>query len=185
MVKGITKYGWGTSPTLPHREIAPDDKRSTIVSEMKCAKGLHEMALGKIRQGGKALYCSLKGWKNSRTSIQSWIQRKMFGVGLKGAIFAMLSHAGKQAWMLPATKVSGSLRVSIESSARLWPLITSRKNWGEMWRFSTAIPWATSRGEPSNRTKRIDGLTFVGLKSAVNSYVGVAGETPLKHLKGG
>ena len=67
MVKGITKYGGGTSPTLPYREIAPDDKRSTIVSEISCPKRLHEMALGKIRGGGKAelksspLYCPLKG----------------------------------------------------------------------------------------------------------------------------
>ena len=36
-VKGITKYGGGRSPTLPHREIAPDDRRSTTVSEMNCA----------------------------------------------------------------------------------------------------------------------------------------------------
>jgi len=33
----------------------------------------------------------------------------MFGVSLKGAIFVIFSHAGKQAWMLPATKVSGFL----------------------------------------------------------------------------
>ena len=159
---------------------------------MNCAKGLHEMALGKIRGGRKAelkcspLYCPLKGWRNSRTSTQSWIQNKIFAMSLKGAILAIFSHAGKQAWMLPATKVSGSLKASIEASTRVWPLITFRKNWGEMWRFSTVIPWATSRGEPSNLTQRTDGpATLLGLKPAVSSHAGVAGEASLKRLEGG
>lgn len=50
---------------------------------------------------------------------------------------------------------------------------------GGMWWFSTAISWATSRGEPSNLNQRTNGpATLVGLKPIVNSYAGVAGETP-------
>ena len=50
---------------------------------------------------------------------------------------------------------------------------------GGMRRFSTAIPWATSRGEASNLDQGTNGpATLVGLKPAVNSNAGVAGETP-------
>ena len=42
------------------------------------------------------------------------------------------------------------------------------------------------RGEPSNLTQRTDGVaTLVGLKAAVNSCAGVAGETTLQRLEGG
>ena len=55
-----------------------------------------------------------------------------------------------------------------------------------MWRFSTAISWATSRGEPSNLNQRTNGpAKLVGLKPVVNSHAEVAGEAPLKRLEGG
>ena len=130
-VKGITKWGGGTSPTLPHREIAPVLNRSITVSEMNWANGLQDGVLEKIRCGGKVeskfspLHWPLKGWKKSCTSPQFLIHSKILGVRSNGAMLAMRSQAGKWLSRLPATKESGSLKVSMETSARAWPLITS------------------------------------------------------------
>ena len=40
------------SPTLPHKEKAPERKLSTRASDINEAKGLHERRLGKIEGGG-------------------------------------------------------------------------------------------------------------------------------------
>ena len=133
-VNGITKWGGGTSPTLPHREIAPVLNRSIKVSEVNWANGLQDGALEKIRCGGKVeskfspLYWPLKGWKKSYTSTQFLIHSKILCVRSNGVMLVMRSQVGKWLCRLPATRESGSLRVSMETSARAWPLITSSTN---------------------------------------------------------
>ena len=191
-VNGITKWGGGTSPTLPHREIAPVLNRSITVSEMNWANGLQDGVLEKIRCGGKVeskfspLHWPLKGWKKSCTSPQFLIHSKILGVRSNGAMLAMRSQAGKWLSRLPATKESGSLKVSMETSTRAWPLITSSTNWDAICVLPSAIPWATSRGEPSKLTQRTEGLiTLVGSKCAVISHSGMVGEAPSKRLEGG
>ena len=193
-INGITKWGGGTSPTLPHGEIAPVLKRSINNGiRNKLSKRLQDDALEKIRCRGNAeskfspLYWPFKkGWKKSCTLTQFLIHSKILGVRSNGAMLAMRSQAGKWLSWLPATKESGSLKVSMETSARAWPLITSSTNWDAICVLPSAIPWATSRGEPSKLTQRTEGLiTLVGSKCAVISHSGMVGEAPSKRLEGG
>lgn len=130
-VRGITKWGGETKPTIPQREIAPDARRAIIVSEINLAKDLHETELMKILCEGKAeskfspLYCPIKGWKNyciSTCSIQFLIQRRILWVSSYRATLEICSQAKKWLWILPPMKVAGSRKASVETSARAWPL---------------------------------------------------------------
>lgn len=51
-VRGMTRCGGGDSPTLPHKEMAPEASLSISVSEINWANGLQDRWLVKIRAGG-------------------------------------------------------------------------------------------------------------------------------------
>ena len=80
---GMTRFGGGHSPSLPHIDNEPFATLSRIVEEMKSLKLLQILLFSKHILGGRAgSYClplnwPLKGLKNSNTETPSEMYLKI------------------------------------------------------------------------------------------------------------
>ena len=169
-INGITKWGGGTSPTLPHWEIAPILKRSInhgIRNKLskqftrRCLrKKSDEMVTPNQVFSPILTFKRLKEISHVNTVLDP---QQNLGRKIKRGNFGDLLPGWKMICRLPATKESGSLnrhillskssQESMETSARTWPFITST-NLDAICMLPSAIPWATLRGEPSKPTQR-------------------------------
>lgn len=124
-VKGIRTHGGDTSPTLPQREIAPVAWRSKILREMKEENCLEDIWLWKILQGGKSQskFSPLKDPRKCRkylkTSPPSSIQPKT-SLGVSQSVCEAIEiQVSRKWWSCPAGKWCGSLKASMEGSAKV------------------------------------------------------------------
>ena len=159
-VRGRTRCGGLTSPTLSTSGKAPVCRRSIRVRLTKSAKGLHDKLFLKCSEGGRSeLYCfplklPEKGWKYSKIDTSSSIHFKTWACWGDGESPAICLHWSLYLWISPARKQPGSLKRKMAGSPSFSPQIV----WliSPSGRSRTVTPVLTPTGFPNQSTQFTD-----------------------------